>query len=276
MMDIKLDASGLKAMRLVKDFKPRFKTLMRWVPYWLAKTSMEEVEAGIPHGGAHQTYRRSIRLTEVSGTGGTGAFAIQSEAKAAGVKSIDPARVVIYVRPRKTRLVKVPRVVKLLQRHSPWTLETIPFLPTQKEARVVSRKVSLQEVEAVEAARRADESVWRRGLKECGVRDTRHRKQLAVSKAIGKHVPDVAFEALRLEFGMGGVDAAPHWKPAIRSLRSRMRALPRRADVVKLLSDPSYTGYRRWVPRLRKIRSGDAKKFVGFQTMLNITPGALR
>lgn len=256
----------------MKQLPERFQRLQQWVTYELALRMQDEVLAGIPAGKAHARYRKSITLNRVLVSHGRTAFSVNVDPKAHGVREVDPASLVVYVRPRRRRLSRPPPQIRVLEQHNPWTFETLPFVPGNREAILVSRKVSPQEVSAVTEARLRDEPAWRAALARLGSRIKRKDK-VPLPKQAGHLLPDVAFEALRLEQGLGGVKASPHWRPGLNATvhSARRLALQRRAVVVKLLGDPNWAG-RTLVPRLKGLRTSQARKFQAFQKLIGVHP----
>jgi hypothetical protein len=266
-IDIELDAQGKRTLQMVQQLPKRLTFLRKWVPYLMAKETLEAVLDNLPTSKETKTYRDSLRVVRVAGGD---EYAIQADMTHAGVEEVDTARTVVYVRVRKRRMAGAPPQIAILQKYSPWTLDTIPFVPSQKEARVVSRKVGAAEVKAVAEQRREDEQKWRAELARVGSKTSKKNK-LPLPKTPGHPIPDVAFQAIRQEFGLGGVKAQPHWRPAIRETVTRVtRTLQRRPAVVRLLTQPGASDWSRWIPRLPIIRPAETRKFVGFQDRLKI------
>lgn len=263
-LKITMDAQSKRSLRVLPSLAARVRMLQRWTVYLLAEQVRKQVLEGIPKDRSLQSYRRSLKTARLLSR--HQAFAVYSDGKAAGVSEVDPACTVVFVRVRRKGLSRPPPQVLILQRYSPWTLDTIPFVPTAKEARVVSREVTAPIVRAVAEARQKDEPQWRAELDRAGSRVSRSDR-VPLPKTPGKPLPDVAFAGLRLEFGMGGARAQPHWSPAMRSAPKGLlrAALHRRTDVVKLLSDPASGSWRRLIPHLPPLRPSEAAKFKHFQ-----------
>lgn len=265
-----LDERGRRSLKLLKQLPERMKLMERWVTYELAQRMHDEVVEGIPTGKAHSRYRKSIVLRRVLVPGGRTSFSVSVDPKASGVKEVDPATLVVFVKSRRRRLRRPPPQIRVLERYNPWTLDTLPFLPGRDEAVIVSRPVSPQEVQAVAEARRRDASIWKTELARTGS-IVRKKDKLSFPKQAGSIVPDVMFEGLRLERGLSGAKATPHWRPAlVKTVQSARRlALQRRSVVVKLLSDPNWSG-RSLVPRVKGLQTTQARKFRAFQELIGV------
>ena len=81
----------------------------------------------------------------------------------------------------------------------------------------------------------------------------------------------MAFDALRLEFGLNGGASKPHWHPALKALRGALREIANKKHLVRAMTDPEYRGWKR--PKGRKERAIAAAKmrdYVDFQKALRV------
>ena len=112
--------------------------------------------------------------------------------------------------------------VKMLEMQSPWPPSMLPpgFQRTKK-ARLVLRKVSVEEVEAQVARLLKDRDVYQLLLKWKYISPASPFKK-NVEDLMERAVPpdlrvqeDIAWKVLRHEFGLGGNPSVPHWRKAI-------------------------------------------------------------
>jgi hypothetical protein len=90
-------------------------------------------------------------------------------------------------------------------------------------------------------------------------------------KRNAKAVPDLAMQALNLEFGGGGAKSKPVFRKVFRSLKNSISGLPGRFSEIKdAMTDPNSKKYKNWPKRIDKISSGQAAKFMGFQKRLGL------
>jgi hypothetical protein len=234
---------------------------------------LKNVVDRIPTKDEWSAYRDSLEVVNVA-TEGRSIFAIRSDSRARGISKVDVPRTVLYIRPRR-KLSRIRPEIKILERFNPWTINTLPFTPKRSDAQVISRKVQKLEVEEVEKDRKRDRKVWQKELARVGFRQPTRSKRLQVSKRV-KALPDVAFEALRLEFGAGGTKARPHWRPGIRSVMtgSGVRHVGSMEERVSAMLKTGFRSWRSWPQKAKKtILAKEAKGFVPFQKKLNIRVG---
>lgn len=260
---VELTRDGKKTQALVRQLPERGRALRANVAYRVAHMVVERVRHYMPGGDELRSYRDSLKERAVAGTPSSDVFLVRSEASR--TESVDPASTLFFIRPRKRRRARMARAVEVLARFGPWTASTLPFLPTRRQASVVFRRVTAREVRGVAKQREEDAPRWRRALARAGVRATA-KAPMTWAKAPSGVIPDVAFEALALEFGP--LHPRPHWRPALRDAVRSVSSLHRNRELVKLLTDPADTGWKRATPRLRRVRSLELRKYVAFQRRL--------
>lgn len=246
------------ALRFVEQLEERFRETGRALAHQSAVYVLEEVLARLPPG----TYKDSLEVVAV----GNDAFAVRAIPKARKVAEVDAEATVLYVRPRSRRMLRLHPEIGVLAIHSPWTMDTLPFFPNRRHAKVVSRSVRREEVEAVAEDRKKDQRVWKAELERLGVRP--EVKLVVPPKA--RVLPDVAFEALRIEFGLGGKKSRAHWRPALRALANQgvPGMLNRRSAAMKPVSSFRYaTGL---LPVDGSITMNEAAGFQQFQKRLKV------
>ena len=272
MFTITQDA-GFKTVRLLlrREWDQRVNGVMAMVSYLSAKAVYDGVMERVPTKDDFTVYANSLEVVRVAGTkNGEAAFAVQASPKARSVRKVDAQKVVLYIRPRR-KMARVPPQIAVLEKYNPWTLDLLPFMPKKHDALVIMRRVNGREVLKIAEQRRRDRPQWRKELARVGAVPSKK----SVAPKVPKHakaIPDVAFEALRLEFGLG-VQPKPHWRPALRQFlpvgfRGMLRRMP---GLQSALTKISFKGWRKWPPRVsRTIRVQDAAAFVPFQKKLNV------
>lgn len=253
-------------LRVVQELSGRLAYLRRLVPYEMASRTKKDIRSFLQSDPTQKTYMDAIQIRRFS-AGRISGMALVLNEKSRGVEEVDPARTLVFVLHRRGGSPRARKVVAALQQHNPWTLATIPFLPTQREARVVSRVSSEREVKVVSDARMADRAVWHRKLARAGF--SLNPKRLRPPVHSGRLLPDVAFEGVRVEFGYGGASAQPHWRPGIRSaLRYLKGGFQRRSDIRRLLTDPGFRTWRKGPPRVPLVSQPRLTRAAAFQAAL--------
>lgn len=270
--DISLDRKSKAVQKLVKEWNVRFDRFKKLVPHLAAKYVRKQILEKTPKTEEWAPYRNSLEIGRVAGTpAGVSAAILRSNVRHRRVRRLDGPKTVLYVQPKR-QLRRVRPEIQILQKYSPWTLQTLPYMPKRSEAVVISRKVSKREVAYVAKARQKDRKLWRRALDKAGKREVQKGRKSLLSKSI-KTIPDIAFEALRLEFGWGGVKPTPHWRPAIRRLITiGFKAMLRREPKLKrALTQLRFREWKKWPPKTRhKIRMSEIRNYLPFQRKLGI------
>lgn len=153
---------------------------------------------------------------------------------------------VLWVRP--SRAGRPDAAVSVLVRFSPWTRDTLPWWPPRGRASVVAAKVREDEWKNVHADRERDLPRAIKMLLDAGVRARRP----AATEYAGRTVLDgLALMAIRMEYGLPGAPiAAPHWRPAVRALRTRGLKLIMAGrggaykEAKRAMIDPDYSGWK--------------------------------
>jgi hypothetical protein len=261
------DRRWRNVLKLTSEWPERTKYLTAQLPYLAASHLREEVEGGLPTSSEWKDYRESLEVVEARATGKQSpAFAVRAFASARRLSRFDASKVVLYVEIRK-RMRRVPPELSVLARFSPWTVSTLPFSPNPSEARVISRKVSTREVRVIERDRLADETKWGPELQRAGIRKERDpKKRLKGLKVL----PDRLFEALRLEFGLGGQKSVPAWRRGLSTLRGTGVSRLARKDVTlaRAFLDPRWDGWKRDARNLPVVSVNRLRRLGRFQRML--------
>jgi len=262
-----------RAYSLVQQWKDRARAVRKQFLYLAVDKIYDDLLGFIP--SERKTLRQSLQMQKVRGLPDSeDAYVIHSRPRSREVSKENSNTTVIYVSSKPNLMQKVPDAVKILEEFSPWTFDTLPYVPDPKTSEVMSRKVSPREVNRVRRLRQRDKPAWRRQLKEAGVREVTRIFQPR-PKGL-ETVPDTAFESLRLEFGLGGAPSKPHWRRAILKLALRGGAgmIARKREFERAMTDPSYLVWKRWPTKTEGYATvAEAKKYIPFQKRLGLKVG---
>jgi hypothetical protein len=250
----------------------RAKAMQAQMTYDAAESTRKTILSKLPTGREFRDYRKKLRVSKVEGVAGGYAHSVHVPVSPREVHKNDSASHVLYVRVKEN--AKGPRrKLYVLQRHSPWTVDTLPFKPSSGDAVVVKRKVREDEVERIRRARQKDRPKWRAGLAAAGAAERMGKSKTRTGKKL-RAVPDVAFSALRLEFGMGGDKGKAHWRPSILNfMRSELPQISRmpKSKYVRIMTEPKN---RDWLAMPTKTRSrvpaSEIKNHSEFQDRLGL------
>lgn len=253
-----MDRQFLEAMRFLESLPGRTGRMMEEAARGAAEAALQEIYRRLPDRSAYRVYRRSLRVVGVNGLPWT--WGVQADPRAAGARKLDSTQTAIYVRPRPGQ--RAPAAVYVLRKWGPWTVETLPFVPDRNLCEVEYRRVSRGFVASVAARNREQKRMWQHTLGQVGRKPT-SSKMSALPPRVGL-VPDFALDAVRLEFGLNGVKAQPHWGPALGNLAGGgLRAISRQ-DRLRRLLDPRET-WKGPSPSAPKISQGEAEMLDFFQ-----------
>lgn len=269
-MWVELDAATKRRWALLTELGPRMEAIARMTPFVAANTLLHGVQARMPAGIQWASYRQSLVLARVrTPANQLPTFAVHAKRRGRQ-ETVEVDRNVIYVKPKRSYASAVPPEIRVLQRFSPWTAETLPFAPSPKRATLMVRRVSRREVQRVGEQREKDKPEWRKALADVGIRNESGQPP-AVTKET-KVVSDLAFNALRLEFGYGGTRATPHWRPALKETLNYVQSLfRRRSFFTGTLTDARSRLWRKWPPRVESsIKIETLRDFQNFQRRVRV------
>lgn len=269
-LTVELDGASVRSWNLFGQYDERARKLQQMVPYIAAQETFRGLMGRIPSDRRWKTYRSVLRVVRIGPKEWRGGvFAVYGKPKVAGSRLIDSSRTVLYVRVKQNRVTPPGPLTRILAKFSPWTMETLPFAPKRSEALVVTRQVSKREVQRVSELRKDDEQEWMPLLRQAGVNHIRRDPTDTELKA--KQVQDVAFEALRLEFGYGGTKPVPHWRPSVKeAVQVVTRLWKTKNRLTRHMLNYKDRAWKKWPPQVGSARIADLKNMAKFQKRLRV------
>lgn len=252
---------------LFRQWPERTRNLTYEITRQLTRDTFEELLKRLPVNDFIQDYRQSLTFGEVRG-GEKGLYAIYVNPKARRVRRLDMSTTLLYVHSKLQGRRAKPDIL-VLQANNPWTTDTIPYQPSNRDALLVSRRASRGLVTKTAEHKERTRTQWTKELRQAGVR------KFAPPKTIPRGLeamPDFLLEAMRLEFGLGPGRSRPHWRPAILGIRRRLPQFIRRnPKLVYALTRPEFRQWRRWPQKMTtKVRFNDVRGFIQFQRRLGL------
>lgn len=210
-------------MRLIKSLPDRMVAMEREIPRRLAMRldSMLKSEAT----NVADVYPNNLRVTSFDMPQMDNVFGTWMDVSGVKVtlRTSDAQRMIIKVKAKSRDGVADPGAL-VLENRGPWTMETLPYEPHPKDAKMTSTMVSRREVVAVASRRSAERESVDRELEIIGVKPHRASPVLLSRKV----TYDVVQEVAMIEYGIGDVHRT-HLRPAMQELRkSGVRAEMRR------------------------------------------------
>lgn len=272
-LKFEIDKASIKSPEIVKTWNERTRKLLKMIPYLAAEFVLREIRSRLPRTEEMRAYKQALEAAQVLGVpDNEPVTAVRLNQFHRRIRKIRPDRNVLYVKPREHSIKKTKPEVLVLERFSPWTFDTIPFVPEKADATLISRKVSVIEVRMIAKKRKTDKVKWRRELASTGWKPSREKEDVK-PKRKSKAIPDIVFQVLRMEFGLGDERSVPHWRPSIRLLtRSGIRRIIRQVrGLNRLFTDPSFRQWEKWPPRTaNRVRLQEARGYAAFQRKLGV------
>jgi len=253
-----------EVLRLMDEWEERIAAIVQVMPQLVARRFLDQLSSKAP--SSIKGYPDMLEVKTVPGIKGWDVTGVipPGWVFSQRLRSVDVSRTVLYVRPRTTGKEVVSEAAVVLSRHNPWTMDTLPYEPSRREASILSRTVTELEAQPIESARRRELDAVRAEIRDLGVQ-MRPKGKVLLSRRASR---DLAFEILRTEFGYPPVTGVAHWRPAI-------HALPKTSEhVFKQLfgwfanpGDSRYTG----VSNLQVEKPSIVKRVQKFQDLVSST-----
>jgi len=269
-LKIEFDTNFSEVRALVAEWQRRAIAVRRQFLFLAVAGVYDDVIGLLPSD--RKQLRRSLKMQQIRGLpDSVDGYVIRSIPMGRAVSKSESDTTVVYVAAKTGLMRSIPKETVLLEQYSPWTTETLPYAPDPKTADVITRRVSPREVVRVRLLRKRDKVKWKRQMIEEGIKaagiglEPQARETLAI--------PDTAFESLRLEFGLGGAPAKPHWRKAITklALRGGTGMIARKREFTRAMTDLSFKSWERWPRRTAGFATvAEAKRYVPFQKRLGL------
>jgi len=274
-VQVKQLSGSREGLKLIRQWPQRLEKMQAQYAYLGAKYMHDQVTQRIPKGTAYRGYRQGLEVVKVKGTSkGEYSYAVQIDKTNRHVKEMSPHRQLIWVK-QGSRMGRRADAIELLVKGSPWTFESLPFKPKRSEARLVTHKATAEEVMRVTRKKQRERQRYAPKLAHHGVRVPGRANSFRVPNKMAK-LPDAALDALKLEFGLGGVQANPAWRVGFRGLKKKGFSgfLKDKRFFGNPLTKSSYNQWKKWPPPTKhKISVGQAKAFKGFQDKVALRGG---
>ncbi len=266
------DKPTKRILQMVREWPKRTKAMMSEFTYDAAEDTRKQILQRLPTGKEYKDYRDQLQVAEIQGlsSGETG-HVLHVPIKSSKVTKSDARSTLLYVTAKKANKT-VSAKIGVLEKFGPWPIDLLPFKPAIKDAKTISRRVSQKEVDQIRKGLEKKRSKWMSALTAAGAADKKSERKIKSAKRL-QAVPDVAFTALRLEFGMGGTRAKAHCRPALSELirNTIPKATKKVGKFDKAMTDPKNTDWMSWPSHSKgRIRVPELKSFSEFQDKLGI------
>ena len=265
-MTIGVNKKDLKVLkRYVKEFSERFKNTSSQLALEIAQDYYDNLQQFVPAKKEYADYRKSLVLGRVTGDGSS--YAVYVEPKREKKSAVSSTSSIIIIKAKHPKK-RESRSIRILEKYSPWTQDTLPFTPTSSQAEVTIKKSTVKEVRDTSKKRNKDRQKWIRELRAVGVSKLSKQEPM---KAIPKQVSSGSLLALSLEFGLGGTKMVAHWRPAQRRVADSVKRLKKDKRFIRAFGDPKFYDWKSWPEKISgKIDANAVKDFKDFEKKIKI------
>lgn len=257
--------TSARQLRMIKEWPQKMQKIQAMLAYKGAEHLRKHLMGDLK-GRQNKNYRQTLEVARVKGTPqGEYAYVVQQNSKSRFAKQIKVHGELLWVY-ATDRLARKSEAVKILVDHNPWTAESLPFKPDRRDAYMVSRKARPQEVYKTTRQRLRERAKWAPALQRVGVKVSRSTL-LKVPKSVAV-LPDVAMDALRQEFGLGGGKPKPSWRTGMIQLRRSgfKSIIKERAMFTSPMTNPSFTLWNRYPTKTKHaVTIPQVKRYKAFQ-----------
>lgn len=226
---------------------------------------MKELKERISNIPGSSEYKKRLMITEIRDKGKRAWWGVVVNGLPLAGTEYDPKKSIFYV---ASRLKDEPLdpVWDILDSLGPWTVDTLPFIPSNRAGAIIMKTVSESECAVVrEANLKQGTLVTTRMIKHGVTFDDRHvvYKKLRV-------IRDYEAEAIGHEFGTRK-NAVPHWRPSLRWLkRQGIQKLGRDKDLFRAMTDLNFNKWRMRRHFKFKLTPAELKRIQRFQDKVRV------
>lgn len=255
MISIKPIGPWHKVRLLMTHKKRRIEVVRHKILRDFAQNFRDAVVSKIPESKETDAYKKSIQLKELSGSFSVEelGYAMIAEPEKMALYDLNQRSTVVYV-----ALIddQVDDLGALLVENSPWVIPRLPRnVGNVKGVKLVHRNVTEKEADKVQVENDKLLKTMKRDFEKAGAKYV-----LADDDKIEQptSMPDLAFMALRMEFGLFAKQV-PHWRHAIKQSKDILKEMfADKKEYARYLNNADFTD---WVTPLKKIKKLPMKEF---------------
>ena len=209
-----------QANEMASEFPERLKRGMDLLLLGAAKIIMQGVQSRAPDFAQIKGYAKKLEIVLLSGMGNEHGVVIyyKSEPRKLNMSMEGRNTALLFVTNRKS-----PEWVRVLGRYQPWPPYMIPSMPDKTQATTIVRQITERESQDLRDRIVVNRRKIEMELFEAGLRNSKIKLDTDRADSVDV-VDDISYAILRAEFGYGG-PAQPHWRPALKDMKSEMDSL---------------------------------------------------
>lgn len=255
---------GFSAIYGNKDIIARYTWFLNEFGRRATKIFLKNLGQNISKIPGTQDYKKRLILAEIRDKGKRSWFAVVASAKNLDGAKYDALTSIFEVVSRFDLPDDPVKVI--LQLMGPWTVDTIPFIPSERQGQVVMKTVDEKLVVQTREKNFAQGDKTTSAMIRYGLvyenRDAIYQKL--------KVVRDFELQAIRLEFGLVK-EGQPHWRPSLRWMKKNgLKKIEKEKDFINVWFDPKFKKYRFKRQVKVKLTQDDLNRMEEFQNKVRV------
>lgn len=206
-------------------------------------------------------YKKQLVIAEIRNSGDRTWFAIA--ARALPLKDQKEESKTQILKVVKRFVIKDERdpIKEILEDYGPWTEESIPFVPSLRQAMVIVKDVSKETYQEILKKNEIDLPIYTKLMSDFRI-NTQIRRDV---KTKLRAVKDLDIQALQLEYRKVS-EGKPHWRPAIKYAKTQgLRKLMTDRDLIRSMTESSFIKWKSYKHLRVRMNSNEMKNFEKFQ-----------
>jgi len=209
---------------------------------------------------APKGYRKRLVMAEIRDTSKKSWFAVTVKAKPAGKTDFSSDSTILKVVSRFPDLPGFDPTRDILQEFGPWTVDTIPFLPSKRYAIIIPEKARSDRIKRISIENKKNMSKVSLLMKENHiVPDSRFEiiKRLELVEDLEKAILEIEFSKTSRSH--------PHWVPSLKKMRIEIISkMMRQRDLIAGLTNSKNSKYKTRARIRNKLNTRDLRSMEKF------------
>lgn len=210
-----------------------------------------------------KSYQKRLAIAEIRDKNHRVWWAIAAKVKTLGQSEYDPDKSILEVVPRY-KLAEEDPINEILVDLGPWTPETIPFIPSLRQAIIVIRNATEGNAKKIKKKNMIEGRTTMSFMRKHGIEPD---PRFMVYQRL-RVFPDLQVEALKIEYGLAE-NSKSHWRPAISfAKRDAIRQMQNEKDLIRAMTDPMFKGYKSIKHATDRMTLSEVRALYDFQTKI--------
>lgn len=259
MFKVRMTGDWRELGSMMTTMPQRISAFNRRMSQLTAEAVRDNVMERLPRSPRYQAYRDALEVRRIEQTGEMKGKVIHSYAVIARPQPEDMSLLDI----KTTVLYVLGGTLQgdTLAQYNPYTVDTLPVFKGIEKQRLVYRQVTEGEVSRIRRASLRISNLVLTALSNIGIKARIGAQQTHLSV-----LKDIAFQALRMEYGIMGEQSIPIWRRFTKNPKSVVDAMVAKHKELTAILFGKKNEYRRWLDdsQTPKMRVDETKQFQEF------------